>query len=171
MDFSYTSEQEAFRLRLRDWLKQNSAEVFGPHYEKLPKSVAGVFDVGDDDSWGRLLEWHRRLYEAGYIALGWPREWGGAGAGPVEQAHSSNSRPMAKRLMEGSLPTAYTMMRPGGMNKAQSCGTARSCAQGPAPFIGTFGRSGETTWRAFMMLSGWGMPSWMCWRRSTTLSS
>jgi hypothetical protein len=39
-----------------------------------------VFDVGDDASWERLLEWHRRLYEAGYIALRWPQEWGGAGA-------------------------------------------------------------------------------------------
>ena len=86
MDFSYTSEQEAFRSRLRDWLKQNSAGVFGPHYEKLPRSVAGVFDVGDDASWERVLEWHRRLYQAGYIALGWPKEWGGGGAGPVEQA-------------------------------------------------------------------------------------
>jgi len=86
MDFSYTPEQEAFRVRVRDWLKKNSAEVFGQHYDKLPRSVAGVFDVGDDASWERLLEWHQRLYEAGYIALGWPQEWGGAGAGPVEQA-------------------------------------------------------------------------------------
>ena len=45
-----------------------------------------MFDVGDDAGWERLLEWHRRLYAAGYIALGWPRKWGGAGAGPVEQA-------------------------------------------------------------------------------------
>jgi alkylation response protein AidB-like acyl-CoA dehydrogenase len=86
MDFSYTPEQEVFRVRVRDWLKRNSAEVFGQHHEKLPRSVAGVFDVGDNASWERLLEWHRRLYDAGYIALGWPQEWGGAGAGPVEQA-------------------------------------------------------------------------------------
>jgi alkylation response protein AidB-like acyl-CoA dehydrogenase len=86
MDFSYTPEQEVFRVRLRDWLKINSTEVFGQRYEKLPRSVAGVFDVSDDAGWERLLEWHRRLYTAGYIALGWPRKWGGADAGPVEQA-------------------------------------------------------------------------------------
>jgi hypothetical protein len=33
----------------------------------------------------RLMDWHRRLYRAGYIALAWPKEWGGAGAGLVEQ--------------------------------------------------------------------------------------
>jgi len=50
MDFSYTPEQEAFRVRLRDWLKRNSAEVFGQHYEKLPRSVAGVFQDCLDSS-------------------------------------------------------------------------------------------------------------------------
>jgi hypothetical protein len=44
MDLSYTPKQEAFRARLRDWLKRDSAEVFGQHYEKFPRSVAGVFD-------------------------------------------------------------------------------------------------------------------------------
>jgi alkylation response protein AidB-like acyl-CoA dehydrogenase len=86
MDFSYSPEQEAFRARLRDWLERNSTDVFGQHYEKLPRSVAGVFDTGDDAGWERLLEWHRRLHDADYIALGWPKEFGGAGAGPVEQA-------------------------------------------------------------------------------------
>jgi hypothetical protein len=42
LDFSYTPEQEAFRVRVRDWLKRNSAEVFGQHYDKLPRSVAGL---------------------------------------------------------------------------------------------------------------------------------
>ncbi len=32
------------------------------------------------------LEYHRRLYRAGYLALHWPIEWGGASAGLVEQS-------------------------------------------------------------------------------------
>jgi len=40
----------------------------------------------DDEGWQRALEYHRRLHRAGYLALHWPREWGGAGAGVVEQA-------------------------------------------------------------------------------------
>ncbi len=83
MDFSYTPEQEAFRARLREWLERNATEVFGSNREALSSSATLA---GDDDRWQRVLEWHRRLYQAGYLALHWPREWGGAGAGLVEQA-------------------------------------------------------------------------------------
>ncbi len=81
MDFNYTPEQEAFRAELREWLERNSAEVFGSSRE-------GVSHANEEGNarWQRMLEWHRRLYEAGYIALHWPKEWGGAGAGLVEQA-------------------------------------------------------------------------------------
>jgi alkylation response protein AidB-like acyl-CoA dehydrogenase len=81
MDFRYTSEQEAFRVRLREWLERNKAEVFG--HDSDPTADR------DEDSgtrWQKTLQWHRRLYEAGYIALHWPKEWGGGGASLVEQA-------------------------------------------------------------------------------------
>ena len=52
-------------------------EVFG-------KYGAPRFHANDEE-WARLMDWHRRLYRAGYIALAWPKEWGGAGAGLVEQ--------------------------------------------------------------------------------------
>jgi len=83
MDFSYTPEQEAFRARLREWMERNATEVFGSNREALSSSATLA---GDDDRWRRVLEWHRRLYQAGYLALHWPREWGGAGAGLVEQS-------------------------------------------------------------------------------------
>jgi alkylation response protein AidB-like acyl-CoA dehydrogenase len=81
MDFRYTLEQEAFRARLRDWLERNKAEVFGDSSDSLAER-----DEDGEVRWRKILEWHRRLYDAGYVALHWPKEWGGGGASLVEQA-------------------------------------------------------------------------------------
>src|SRR5271157_39960 len=86
MDFTYTPEQEKFRAELRRWIEKNSAEAFGRTGEGLGGSTASLLDVRDDGRWNQLLDYHRRLYEAGYVALHWPKEWGGGGAGLVEQA-------------------------------------------------------------------------------------
>jgi alkylation response protein AidB-like acyl-CoA dehydrogenase len=85
MDFSFTPEQEAFRVRLREWLEKTSGEVFGQRDGGLGASTASLLDVGDDTKWEGLLEYHRRLYDAGYVALHWPKEWGGGGASLIEQ--------------------------------------------------------------------------------------
>ena len=85
MDFSYTAEQQGFRSRVRRWLEQTSAEVFGAD-DRLCSSLETRFFGRDDHHWSQALEYHRRLYRAGYLALHWPREWGGASAGVVEQS-------------------------------------------------------------------------------------
>jgi alkylation response protein AidB-like acyl-CoA dehydrogenase len=82
MDFSYTPEQEAFRARLRSFLERCAAELFSD--STISSFAASMLDVSDDRQWARIMEFHRRLYEEGYIALHWPKEWGGGGAGPVE---------------------------------------------------------------------------------------
>jgi alkylation response protein AidB-like acyl-CoA dehydrogenase len=79
MDFNYTPEQDEFRRTLRSFLERTKSEVFGRQDD-----LTGGSD--NDDRWKRSLEYHRRLYEAGYVALHWPKEWGGGGAGIVEQA-------------------------------------------------------------------------------------
>jgi alkylation response protein AidB-like acyl-CoA dehydrogenase len=86
MDFSYTPQEENFRATLREWLEKNSAEAFGRKGEGLGGSTASLLDVRDDDRWAQLRDYHRRLYEAGYVALHWPKEYGGAGAALVEQS-------------------------------------------------------------------------------------
>lgn len=80
MDFRYTAEQEAFRVRLREWLERNRQDVFGDSSDPLNER-----EEDSETRWRKMLEWHRRLYESGYAALHWPKEWGGGGANLVEQ--------------------------------------------------------------------------------------
>jgi alkylation response protein AidB-like acyl-CoA dehydrogenase len=86
MDFRYTPEQENFRAHLRAWLQKTSEDVFGPDVEASGGSIENQIFGRDDGQWARILNYHRRLHQAGYLALHWPREWGGAGAGLVEQS-------------------------------------------------------------------------------------
>jgi alkylation response protein AidB-like acyl-CoA dehydrogenase len=86
MDFSYTPSQERFRTELRTWLERNSQEAFGRGGEGLGGSTASLLDVRDDGRWSQMLDYHRRLYQSGYVALHWPKEWGGGGADLVEQS-------------------------------------------------------------------------------------
>ena len=67
MDLNYTPEDVAFRKSVRAWLEHN--------LPRLP-----IRTLAD------RRQWHRRLYEAGYLGMGWPREYGGGGARPMEQA-------------------------------------------------------------------------------------
>src|SRR2546422_11415658 len=67
MDLNYTPEDVAFRKSVRAWLEHN--------LPRLP-----IRTLAD------RRQWHRRLYEAGYLGMGWPREYGGGGARPQEHA-------------------------------------------------------------------------------------
>ena len=67
MDLNYTPEDVAYRKQVRAWLEEN-----------LPREEIRTLDD--------RRRWHRKLYEAGYLGMGWPKEYGGAGARPMEQA-------------------------------------------------------------------------------------
>ncbi len=67
MDLNYTPEDIAFRKQVRTWLEQN---LPGEPLRTLADRRA----------------WHRKLHEAGYLGMGWPKEYGGGGARPMEQA-------------------------------------------------------------------------------------
>ena len=81
MDFTFTPEQEAFRAQLRPWLRATKSEIWG----NTDEPVGGLEDAAGDERWERLLRYHRALHTAGYVALHWPKQWGGGGAGLVEQ--------------------------------------------------------------------------------------
>jgi alkylation response protein AidB-like acyl-CoA dehydrogenase len=77
MDLSDTREEAAFRERARTWLETN-----------MPKGVAnrGFALAIDEESVRALTDWQRRLWEAGYLGLSWPKEYGGQGASMIESA-------------------------------------------------------------------------------------
>ena len=76
MDLALSPEHEAFRRQVRTWLKTN-----------LPKREPedGGRDYGDPKRVQRLKAWQRQLFEGGFVAMGWPKEYGGQGAGIMEQ--------------------------------------------------------------------------------------
>ena len=66
MDLSYSPEDEAFRRTVRDWFERNRPGPLETHEQRRA--------------------WHRKLYEAGFIGMGWPKAYGGRAARPMEQA-------------------------------------------------------------------------------------
>jgi alkylation response protein AidB-like acyl-CoA dehydrogenase len=72
MDFSYTTAEQAFRAELRAWLSRNVPRDAPP--ESLEEEAAF------------LTAWQRRMYDAGWVAVHWPREHGGRGASLTETA-------------------------------------------------------------------------------------
>jgi len=76
MDLSYTPEQETFRKKVRAWIKANL-----PPREKDSSGI----EYGDPKRIAALKAWQRKLYDAGYVAMGWPKEYGGHAADVVQQ--------------------------------------------------------------------------------------
>jgi alkylation response protein AidB-like acyl-CoA dehydrogenase len=72
MDFSYTTEEQGFRSELRAWLRENVPR------DPLPTRL--------EEEAAFLTAWQRKLYEGGWVAVHWPREYGGRGASLTEQA-------------------------------------------------------------------------------------
>jgi alkylation response protein AidB-like acyl-CoA dehydrogenase len=64
-------DDEAFRARFRRWLAENLPEGWGePGYVEPP----------GPERLALLKAWSRRLYEAGYVGMTWPAQFGGRGA-------------------------------------------------------------------------------------------
>ncbi len=79
MNFDYPAEAESFRAEFRAWLEEHyDADRFG-----ASDAVMGIVD--SPDALERMREWNRTLADAGYAAIAWPAEYGGRGAGVMEQ--------------------------------------------------------------------------------------
>ena len=76
MDFNYSLEEEKFRQEVHSWLEVN-----------LPNDLREGRDeeLAQDERWKRHQAWHKKLYEGGWVGIGWPKEYGGRGASLIEQ--------------------------------------------------------------------------------------
>jgi alkylation response protein AidB-like acyl-CoA dehydrogenase len=74
VELRYSEADEAFRAELRAWLDRALATLAPqPPREAWPERR----------KWD--TDWQRRLFDAGYAGLHWPKEYGGRGASPTEQ--------------------------------------------------------------------------------------
>ena len=67
------SELDTFRAEVRAWLEANRPADPG---FLLPESF---MEVGTDAQFAFLRDWQRKVYQAGYLGMAWPKEYGGGG--------------------------------------------------------------------------------------------
>ena len=77
MDFADSPDDARFRATLRAWLAAHTPS----RTERVPHDEASLAD-----EFAFLKSWQRTLFDAGYVGLLWPREFGGHAAAPVQQA-------------------------------------------------------------------------------------
>ena len=70
---------EAFRQEVSTWLEENNP---GDPGFLLPESF---MEVGTDAQFEYLRAWQRKVYDAGYLGMSWPEEYGGRGKPQVFQ--------------------------------------------------------------------------------------
>lgn len=63
MNFHDSPDEAEFRQRIRAWLHSQGDTIKRSH--------------SDDSYWTFLGDWHQRLYDAGFFALTWPKQYGG----------------------------------------------------------------------------------------------
>src|SRR5579872_833294 len=84
MDLTYSPEDEEFRLRVRRWIAEHPSGALTTLEQKKA--------------------WQRKLYDAGYVGMGWPKEYGGQEARPMEQAI------VAEEMARGDVPGAINSL-------------------------------------------------------------
>src|SRR5215470_6602431 len=76
MDLTYSPEERAFQSAVRTWLKRNV-----PKRQRDERPM----EWGDPRRLAQAKAWQRKVHAAGYLALGWPKEYGGQGADVMRQ--------------------------------------------------------------------------------------
>jgi alkylation response protein AidB-like acyl-CoA dehydrogenase len=84
VDLNYSAEDERFRLRVREWIDEHPPGALNTLEQKKA--------------------WQRTLYDAGFVGMGWPREYGGQDARPMEQAI------VAEEMARGDVPGAINSL-------------------------------------------------------------
>jgi alkylation response protein AidB-like acyl-CoA dehydrogenase len=77
VDFRFSPEEEAFRAEFESWLPANLPDGWNT-------SIGKLYDSHDE--WSRdHREFHRKLFEAGYSGMHYPKEYGGQGRSLAEE--------------------------------------------------------------------------------------
>jgi alkylation response protein AidB-like acyl-CoA dehydrogenase len=71
MDFDFTPADDEFRREFRAWLEANRADAPPPR---------DIFMTEGRQAFEEQVRWGRKLAEGGWLAVNWPREYGGRGA-------------------------------------------------------------------------------------------
>jgi alkylation response protein AidB-like acyl-CoA dehydrogenase len=80
MDFNFSEQDEAFRREFFNWLNANLPEG----HRKSDFSIE-FFANEEGEEWEKRLAWHRKMHAAGWIAIQYPRAYGGRGASITQQ--------------------------------------------------------------------------------------
>ncbi len=75
MDLNLTAEEKQFRDEIRTWLAAN-----------VPKDWSEWREKPIEESFAYLRAWQRKLYEGGWAAVSWPKEYGGCSASLMQQS-------------------------------------------------------------------------------------
>ena len=71
---TYGPEVDSYRTKVKTFLAAN-----------LPRDWRGIAHLGADEAHEWVMDWRRRLHREGYLAPGWPAEFGGGGLSALEQ--------------------------------------------------------------------------------------
>src|SRR5438477_3710672 len=76
MDLSFSDREEAFRLEARRWLEANAPK---------PRNKTDEWPSGDTaEGFALHREWEKKLFDARWSVVSWPKEYGGREASLVE---------------------------------------------------------------------------------------
>ena len=89
MDFTLTPEQQSFRDEVRSWLSRNLPADW-------TSKVQAASDVPREGAYDFLRQWQRKMYEAGFVGLTWPKESGGRGLTFMEEMILQEEMALAK---------------------------------------------------------------------------
>ena len=82
MDFKDSPEDAAWREEVRAWLDENATKL--PEGEESLVNLLGEDDENEDAFVEQSKAWQKKLYDAGYAAITWPKQFGGRDASPLQ---------------------------------------------------------------------------------------
>jgi len=82
MNFDDTPEEASFRAEVRAWLDANAPKHLS---EDIANAAYGSFALKSIDVIAASKSWAKTKAAAGWACLGWPRDYGGRGATPIQR--------------------------------------------------------------------------------------